>query len=452
VTVESLAEAIARAGGPLEYLRHSQARPMTFPVRPEFTNWRSEQRAWREACVLFDQSHHMTDLYLRGPDAPRLLREFGVNSFADFAVGRAKQYVVVNPDGYFIGDAILFQLEEDLFDVVGHPTVPDWLEFQLSTGDYDVTVERDDNSYDRVAGPPATYRYELQGPTAIEILRKAAGAVPVTRFFHMADFTIAGRRVRGLRHGMAGQAGFELFGPWADREAVLDALLAAGAGSGLVRAGAKAYSTANLESGWIPSPLPAIFADHPMLDAYRRWLPATGIGSLGGSFDAPGVHDYSLTPYDLGYGRTIAYDHDFVGHEALRELGRHPRRSKVTLVWDGEDVERAIGTLFRPGRAAKYIELPKSRYALYQLDAVLVGDEVVGLSMDCGYVANDHLMLSLASVDIGYAEPGTEVTVLWGERPNSTKPAVEEHEQVAIRATVAPAPYGTFARERYRAS
>src|SRR5262245_14406030 len=97
---ESLAAAIARVGNPIELLRNSPARPHTFPVAPEFTNWRSEQRAWRDGCALLDQSHHMTDLYLSGPDALRLLQDVGVNTFRTFGVGRAKQYVAVNPTGH----------------------------------------------------------------------------------------------------------------------------------------------------------------------------------------------------------------------------------------------------------------------------------------------------------------------------------------------------------------
>ena len=54
-------------------------------------------------------------------------------------------------------------------------------------------------------------------------------------------------------------------------------------------------------------------------------------------------------------------------------------------------------------------------------------------------------------VETAYAEPGTEVEVVWGEEPISHKPAVEPHRQVEIRATVAPAPYLAFARENYRA-
>ena len=114
---ESLASAPARAGSPVELLRNLSFPPSTFPVKPEFTNWRSEQRSWVETCALLDQSHHMTDLFIEGPDALRLLSDIGVNTFANFGVGKAKQFVAVNPDGHLIGDAILFHLEEELFDL-----------------------------------------------------------------------------------------------------------------------------------------------------------------------------------------------------------------------------------------------------------------------------------------------------------------------------------------------
>ena len=143
---ESLAAALARAGSPVELLRDLASPPSTFPVRPEFTNWRSEQRAWVESCALLDQSHHMTDLFVSGPDALRLFSDLGVNGFARFGVGKAKQFVAVAPDGHLIGDAILFHLEEELFDLVGHPMVIDWVTFNLERGDYDAAAERDDNS------------------------------------------------------------------------------------------------------------------------------------------------------------------------------------------------------------------------------------------------------------------------------------------------------------------
>jgi glycine cleavage system aminomethyltransferase T len=447
---ESLAAALARVGSPVELLRNLSFPPSTFPVQPEFTNWRTEQRAWLETCALLDQSHHMTDLFVEGEDALRLFSDVAVNTFANFGPGKAKQFVAVSPDGHLIGDAILFHLDENSFDLVGHPMVIDWVTFHLERGEYQATAQRDDNSAVRASGPPRLYRYELQGPTAAAVVEQVSGApAPDVKFFNMAEFTIAGKRVRGLRHGMAGQPGFELFGPWEDGEAVLAALLEAGRDHGLVRVGAKAYSTANLGSGWVPAPLPAVFGDDPLLQEYREWLPVEKVGSIGGSLDSPEISDYYLTPYDVGYGKTVKFDHDFVGRGALERMAQAaPARTKVTLVWDADDVTAAIGSLYRPGPGAKFIDFPKARYATHHEDKVLAEGRQVGISLDCGYLANEREMVSLATIDSALAEPGTEVTVVWGEHPVSAKPAVEEHRQVEIRAVVAPCPYD--ARENYR--
>ncbi len=444
-------QAIADAGGAVSLLRNSAVRAHTFPVAAEFTNWRTEQRSWREGTALLDQSHHMTNLYIKGPDALALLTCLGVNSFANFTPGRAKQFVAATEAGHYIGDAILFYLEDELFDLVGHPMSLDWVQYHVATGDWQVTTELDDNSFKR-QGPPKVYRYELQGPTADQILQRVtAGPVPDVKFFNMTEFTIAGHRVRGLRHGMAGAPGFELFGPWEQGADVHAALLDAGRGFGIVQVGAKAYSTANLESGWIPSPMSGIYGGEAT-KAYREWLDVEHIGSLGGSFDSDQIEDYFHTPYDLGYGRLVVFDHDFIGRAALERIAENPLREKVTLVWNADDVTEAWRSFYSPGVGAKFIDLPKARYSLFQSDKVLVGDEIVGISMDAGYLANEREMLSLATVDAAYSQAGTEVVVVWGESPNSTKPNVEQHRQVSIRATVQPAPYITFARLRYRAN
>src|SRR5947208_9721745 len=78
---ESLEEILQKAGNPVELLRNSQIGPYAFPVvRYEFTNWRDEQRSWRETCALFDQSHHMTDLYVEGPDALKAFSLLGTST------------------------------------------------------------------------------------------------------------------------------------------------------------------------------------------------------------------------------------------------------------------------------------------------------------------------------------------------------------------------------------
>ncbi|MCP5143991.1 MAG: aminomethyl transferase family protein [Gammaproteobacteria bacterium] len=444
----SLEAAIQSAGSAVRYLRDVAFPAFEFPVAPEFTDWISEQAAWKETCVLLDQSHHMSDLFITGPDAGNMLRYLGVNSFENFGPGRAKQYVVTNEDGYFIGDSVLFHLEEGFYDLVSNPSSVNWVQFHAETGDWNVTVEREANSARR-QGPPRFYRYELQGPNALSIMQTLIGGpVPDIKFFHMTRFVIAGHAVWALRHGMAGQPGFELIGPWADGADVMAAILQAGEGFGLLRGGAKAYAVANLESAWIPRPPSAVFG--PKEKAFREWLPAEAVGSLGGSMDSEDIADYYVTPFDIGYGRLIKFDHDFIGRDALAKMAENPRRTKVSLEWNIDDVMSVQRSLFEPGLPAKYIALPKSRYAFYQTDKVLHDGKLVGISMDLGHIANERAFISLATIDRELSTPGTEVVVVWGEKPNSKKLGVEPHRQVEIRATVAPAPYVSSIRESYR--
>src|SRR5918992_4170984 len=127
----SLEDALQAAGSAVALARNSQLGPYVYPaVPPEFSNWREEQVAWRETCALFDQSHHMTDLYVEGQDVVRLLSDLGVNAFADAGVDRAKHFVACNHDGHVIGDAVLFFLEEeqDRVSLVSPPSAPKWVQ------------------------------------------------------------------------------------------------------------------------------------------------------------------------------------------------------------------------------------------------------------------------------------------------------------------------------------
>ena len=441
---ENLEQVLKAAGSPVQLLRNSQIGPYAFPVvRHEFTNWRDEQRSWRETCALFDQSHHMTDLYVSGPDALKVLSELGVNSFKSFKVDQAKQIVVCNPRGYVIGDAILFYLADQSFNIVGRPPVANWVQ-------YNAKAERDERSAQN-QGRRKAFRFQVQGPSALNVMEAVTGGqVPDIRFFHMGVFPIAGLQVRALRHGMVGQPGWELFGPWEQGDQVREALLQAGKAFGIRQVGARTYPTSTIESGWIPSPLPAVYTGDDM-QPYREWLKPTSyeaMASLGGSFMSANIEDYYLTPHELGYGSIVKFDHDFVGRAALETMPA-PRRQKVTFVWNGDDVARALGTLFQPGANSKFIDLPLANYATLPFDRVEKDGTTVGLSTYTAYSFNERAMLSLGCVDAALG-PGTEVTIVWGEEDAGRKPTSEPHVQTRIRATVAPVPYGEVARTAYR--
>ena len=450
----NLEEALQASGNAVDMLRNSQIGPYAFPVvRHEFTNWRDEQRSWRETCALFDQSHHMTDLYVEGPEALKALSDLAVNSFKNFKVDTAKQFVAANPRGYVIGDAILFYLSENKFNLVGRPPAANWVQYQVETGRYDAKCERDERSAQN-NGRRKTFRYQLQGPNALKLMAKILGRTPPdVRFFAMDTFTIGGRNIRALRHGMVGQPGWELFGPWDDGEAVRDAIVEAGQEFGIRQVGARTYPTSCLESGWIPSPVPAIYTGDDM-KAYRQWLTGKSyeaMASLGGSFVSKNIEDYYLTPYDLGYGPFVKFDHDFVGRSALEKMTGQPPRQKVTLLWNGDDVARAYKTMSDDGDIMKYIDTPLANYASLPYDRVMKSGKMAGLSTYTGYTYNERSWLSLGIVNNEHAAPGTEVTIVWGEEGRGTsKPTVERHKQAEIRATVAPVPISEVARVAYR--
>jgi glycine cleavage system aminomethyltransferase T len=396
---------------------------------------------------------------VEGPDALKLFSDLGVNSFKNFKVNQAKQFVACNPDGYVIGDAILFYLDENRLSLVGRPPAGNWVDYNLETGKYNAKAERDERSAVN-QGRRKFYRYQIQGPNAGKVVEKITHqAPPDIRFFNMGVFKIANHDVHALRHGMVGQPGWEIFGPWEQGDDVKQAIVEAGKEFGLRQVGARTYPTSCLESGWIPSPLPAVYTGDAM-KSYRQWLKGTSyeaMASLGGSFYSKNIADYYLTPYDLGYGPFVKFDHDFVGRNALEKMAANPPRKKVTLVWNGDDVERALGSLFHGrGDVAKYIDLPLANYASLPYDKVLSGGalsggEMIGLSTYTGYNYNERAMLSLAILNNEHSEPGTEVTLVWGEEGRgSTKPTVERHVQAEIRAIVQPAPISEVARVAYR--
>jgi len=459
VAARNLQEVLDGAGNTVQMLRNSQLGAYVYPVvSPEFHNWRSEQWAWQHSAVLFDQSHHMVNLYLRGKDALKLLADTAVNSMQGFAINKAKQYVPTTPYGHVIGDGIIFHLEEQEFVYVGRAPASNWLRFQGETGGYEVELELDDRSPMRPMGRPvtrSTWRFQIQGPKAWAIIEKLhGGSLEQLKFFNMSTMSIAGQSVRTLRHGMSGAPGLEIWGPYADQEVIRSAILEAGKEFGIVPCGSRAYPSNTLESGWIPSPLPAIYTGDK-LAGYRRWLGADSYeatGSIGGSFVSNNIEDYYLTPWELGYGSFVKFDHEFHGREALEKIDVAQQRKKITLAWNPEDMAKIVASMFNPdGEQYKFFDVPLANYASSNYDRVIdARGQTVGLSMFTGYSYNEKQALSLATVDPSIPV-GTEVRVVWGEENGGTKKTtVEPHKQIEVRAIVSSIPYSRAARETYK--
>jgi vanillate/3-O-methylgallate O-demethylase len=456
----SLSAVMAAAGNPVKMLRNSKTGMYVYPVvAPEFSNWRVEQEAWRKSAVLFDQSHHMDEVIVEGPQATEFLSHHGINSFANFDLNRAKHFVPVTPNGHVIGDHIIFREREDKYILVGRAPTSNWLMFAAAWGKWNVRLRYDPRSPSRPEGERVLrehYRYQIQGPDAPKIFEKMnGGPIPEIKFFHVDWINIGSKRVQALRHGMSGAPGLEIWGPYKDKDYIHSTILQAArdAGVNLVQCGSRAYSTNTLESGWIPSPLPGIYTGDGMLADYRDWLGADmyeAAGAIGGSFVSDNIEDYYVNPFELGYDFYIGWKKpDFVGKAALEAMKGSPKnRKKVTFEWNRDDVLKVIASAFEQGVPYKWIDFPQPNYASSSADMVMQGDRMVGMSMFNGYSYNERCLLSLGVVEQS-VQVGDVLTLRWGEPEPTGKTSTELHRQAEIRVRVAPTPYAAEARTNY---
>lgn len=460
MAVSSLQAKMDESGNPVQMLRNSKVGMYVYPVvAPEFTNWRDEQRAWRESAVLFDQTHHMDELIVEGPDAEAFLAQHGINSFANFGLNRAKHYVPVTPAGHVVGDHIIFREREDKYILVGRAPTANWLKFCAAVGKWSVRIIHDPRSDSRPNGERVLrthYRYQIQGPEANKIFEKMnGGPIQDVKFFHVDWINVGSKKVQALRHGMAGAPGLEIWGPYADKEYIHSVIMQAAvdAGVDMHEVGSRAYSTNTLESGWIPSPLPGIYTGDGMVAEYRQWLGADAYeanGAIGGSFVSDNIEDYYVTPFELGYDFYIGWKKDdFVGKAALEKMKGQNNRKKVTFEWNAEDVVNVIASAFKPGEDHyKWIDFPQPNYASSSADMVMRDGKMVGMSMFNGYSYNERCMLSLGVVNHD-VQVGDILTMKWGEPETTGKTSAEKHKQAEIRVRVSETPYSAEARDNY---
>ncbi len=437
----SLQEAIDKAGSPMKLLWKPNSRPAVVPViQPEYAGWRKEQAAYNTSAAFSDLSHHMSDLFIEGPDATRLLMDVSANSYENFVLGQAKQFVPVTKQGLIITDGILMRDAEQKYNLSGVPAAQNWVRYHGITGKYDVAFEIDPDSSNRKTGNPKQFRYQIQGPNALAVVQCCfGGPLPRTKFFHSTPVSLGGRNFRAFRHGMAGTPGYEFIGDWQDAQFVKDELFKAGEAFNMIHIGGKAYYTNGIESGWIPTPTPAIYTA-PELQDYRRFVSLysfEGMRGLHGSYFSENIEDYYVSPYELGYGKSVAFNHDFIGREALEKAKDNVPRTKVTLVFNPDDVKKVFGA------DHDFI----LSYARYRVEA---GAALAGMTFYTAFIDPAKTILALALVDNKFSQPGTEVTVTWGEHPGFGTDPDADLGFPRLRARVDVSPYSEVARTTYR--
>lgn len=401
----------------------------------EYTGWRDEVLAGKRTASLHGHLNPSPTLRLKGPDALRFLSSVCVNSFARFQVGASRHAIMTDEQGRVAAHGMLLRLAEDEF--VSYWLSP-YLTYRLSQRpDLDVTAED-------LTGQ--VFLFQLSGPRSLEILEAAAKeSLHDVKFLRHQMTTIDGLDVRVIRIGMSGTLAYELHGPVEHAREVYRALLTAGEEYGIRRMGVQAYMCQHTEGGFGQGyyHFPLAWDDDERLQEFFATLGFPPIGKdlrLHGSAGDDMARRHR-SPYDLGWGHMVKFDHDFVGMEALEREAAADATRMVTLVWNPEDVAEVYLSQFQPGAEHPYMDLPN--HFMYEVGdpehlQSLWADRVLGDGRDIGtssgrcFSPYSQEMLSLATVETAYAEEGTNVVVLWGD------PGTRQKE---IHATVARFPY-----------
>jgi vanillate/3-O-methylgallate O-demethylase len=394
---------------------------------PEYSDWRDESMSWKEACYIGDWSF-LWERRFKGPDAIKLFSDISVNSFAKFDIGQSKHAIHCDENGKVIHEGILSRLSEDELMLFGRGCF--WADYKLRHGSYNCTSKADD-----------WFNLQVSGPNAIHVVEKASGqSLRDVKFMHSGKIRIAGCELLALRQGMAGEIGFELQGPMTRHKDVYDAIMEAGKDFGIRKLGGRTVFINHLEACFptiITDYCPAIFGDG--MKEYRNEFQTAMPGfaatfNIAGSFEADDIAAWYRSPIELGWRKNIKLDHAFIGREALEAELALPKRVMRTLVWNPEDVVEVYASLFREDQPYEYMEMPRDQRGFMYADKVMKNGKPVGVATSRGYSYYFREMLSLCTIDVAQSEPGTDVSVIWGN------PGTPQKE---MRAKVAPAPYKT---------
>ena len=182
--------------------------------------------------------------------------------------------------------------------------------------------------------------------------------------------------------------------------------------------------------GAFPTPaldfLPAVHGDDEELKPYHQFVREQGLavesflffGAAGSYGTDPFAHH--RTPFDLGWGWLVNFDHDFIGRAALQRIAEDPPNRLVSLEWNEEDVIDVYASLFRD-KTYEFMELPRERGGTVTGSSVYAGDNLVGCAVSRCYSYWFKKIISLGIVKKDYATPGTEVVIKWGAEGSPQK-------------------------------
>lgn len=267
----------------------------------------AEHNAVRSSVGVFDVSH-LGRFLVDGPDATELVRRQLCNDIDKVGPGRAQYSMALNDRGGVVDDVIVWRLDEDRYWVMPNGTNFDDILGRFvadAPADTEVRALRDE-----------TALLAVQGPDSREIVEAVLGTMPGR--FRVTTGGYRGSWCISAGTGYTGELGAEIAVPAETGAELMRELTTAGA----VPCGLGARDTLRLEMG------------------YPLW---------GQDLDE------ATTPLEAGLGWVVAWEHEFVGRDAL-EAQRHEGidRAMVALATVGRRIPR-LGYAVRSGESTGQI-------------------------------------------------------------------------------------------------
>ncbi len=392
----------------------------------EYSNTREEYLACRQTAWLGINLNNTPIYDVSGPDAAKFFNQTCVNrDFSLMTPGTSKHALICNDKGQLLADGVVMMKENGVYRTYWLAPV---LQYFLMTSGLDVQGEYKSDEY----------FYQIDGPKSLEILEEATQTdLHDIKFAKNKQVKICGTDMLVHRLGMSGCLAYEVHGDAKDAEVAYKRIREVLEKYGGKPQGVKNYGIVNHTPAGYPNQLQhyayALLTSGEGLAEFAKkycaLMPVTG-----SAMEDPEA--YYVTPYDVGWGYLINYNHDFMGKDALAAIKENPPKKPVTLEWNTEDVGDVFMSNFR-GRDVEPYD-PIEPYTILNVAAAIQGDYVladgkkIGLASGRTYAFYERRMISLGFIEQEYAKEGQELTVLWGE---------PGHPQKEIRATVARFPY-----------
>ena len=270
----------------------------------------------------------MGEILCEGEDALANLQMILTNNFDNMKDGQARYSPMCNENGGTVDDLIVYKKAENQYFIV-------------------VNAANKDKDYQ--------WMLALQGPKAMEILRKIAKEEDIPKKYYHAVFDAKAAGIPCIisKTGYTGEDGVELYLDAGLAEKLWDILLEAGKEEGLIPCGLGARDTLRMEAA---------------MPLYGHEM------------------DDEVTPLETGLGFAVKMaKEDFVGKDALIAQGE-PKRKRIGLKVTGRGIIREHQDVF--------------------VDGKVIGHTTSGTH--CPFLGYP---IGMALVDAAYTEEGTKVEV-----------------------------------------